>query len=171
MTVDKQSLAQSCMCMFHYNVLLHFWQNDPGLFHANAATWEWNGHQNNRQHKKLFREKKICLPILLGIKPIIFRSRVWCSATESNPCWQWCWGQWCNTWSKINPLLAPQAWRIWSYLSMKIQSSSETSHGSRPLFSLYTDHIYYFGYCMLLNEPHVLNYSWRQIYQHCPMYY
>lgn len=114
MTVDKHSLAQSCMCMFHYNVLLHFWQNDPGLFHANAATWEWNGHQNNRQHKKLFREKKICLPILLGIKPIIFRSRVWCSATESNPCWQWCWGQWCNTWSKINPLLAPQAWRIWS---------------------------------------------------------
>ena len=103
---------------------------------------------------------KNCLPILLGIKPIIFRSRVWCSATESNPWWQWRWRQWCNTWSKITPLLEPQRFGEYGlYLSMKIQSSSETSHGSRPLFSLYTDHIYYFRYCMLLNVPPVMTCS------------
>ena len=46
---------------------LHLWHSDRGLLHATAVTRGWNGHQNRSEHKKLTLERKILLPLLLGL--------------------------------------------------------------------------------------------------------
>ena len=55
---------------------LHFRQR------ATLATRRWNGYWNKSQHRKLTLEKKIRLPLLLGLEPETFRSRVRRSTTE-----------------------------------------------------------------------------------------
>ena len=55
---------------------LHFWQNDRDLLHATAVTWGWNGYRNKSQHKFLTLENKILPPLLRGLEPGTFRSRV-----------------------------------------------------------------------------------------------
>ena len=55
---------------------LHFWQNDQDLLRATAVTRGWNGYRSKRQHRKLTPEKKILPPLLRGLEPPIFRSRV-----------------------------------------------------------------------------------------------
>ena len=55
---------------------LRFWQNDWNLLHAIAVTRGWNGYRNNNQHRKLTPEKKPIPPILSGLEPTTFRSRV-----------------------------------------------------------------------------------------------
>ena len=55
---------------------LHFWQNDRDLLRATAVTRGWNGYRNKSQHRKLTLEKKILPPLLPGLEPGTFRSRV-----------------------------------------------------------------------------------------------
>ena len=57
-------------------VCLHCWQNVWDLFRATAVTWESNGYRNKSQHRKLTQEKKIFPPLLPGLEPATFRSRV-----------------------------------------------------------------------------------------------
>ena len=53
---------------------LHFWQNDRDLWRATARGW--NGYRNKSQHRRLTLEKKILPPLLPGLEPGTFRSRV-----------------------------------------------------------------------------------------------
>ena len=55
---------------------LHFWQNDRDLLRATAVTRGWNRYRNKSQHRKLNLEKKILPPLLQGLEPGTFRSRV-----------------------------------------------------------------------------------------------
>ena len=55
---------------------LHFWQNGRGLLLSTAVTRGWNGYRNKSQHRKLTLEKKILPPLLPGLEPATFRSRV-----------------------------------------------------------------------------------------------
>ena len=55
---------------------LHFWQNDRDLLRANAVTWGWNRYRNKSQHRKSTLEKKILPPLLQGLEPATFQSRV-----------------------------------------------------------------------------------------------
>ena len=57
-------LAHACLVV---TFPLHFWHSDQDLLRATAVTWGWNGHRNRNQHKKLTLERKILLPILLGL--------------------------------------------------------------------------------------------------------
>ena len=56
---------------------LRFCQNDRDLLRATAVTRGWNGYRNKSQHRKLTLEKKILPPLLPGLEPGTFRSRVW----------------------------------------------------------------------------------------------
>ena len=58
---------------------LHFWQNDWDLLRATAVTQGWNGYRNKSQHRRLTMEKKIISPLLPGLEPGTFQSRVWLS--------------------------------------------------------------------------------------------
>ena len=55
---------------------LHFWQNHGDLLRATAVTRGWNGYRNMSQHRKLTLEKKLLPPLLPGLEPGTFRSRV-----------------------------------------------------------------------------------------------
>ena len=55
---------------------LHVWQNDRNLLRATEVTRGWNGYRNKRRHRKLTLEKKILPPLLPGLEPANFRSRV-----------------------------------------------------------------------------------------------
>ena len=55
---------------------LHFWQNDRDLLRATAVTHGWNGYRNKSRHRKLTLEKFILSPLLRGLEPGTFRSRV-----------------------------------------------------------------------------------------------
>ena len=55
---------------------LHFWQNDRDLLCATAVTRGWNGYRNKNQHSKSSLETKILPPLLPGLEPGTFRSRV-----------------------------------------------------------------------------------------------
>ena len=55
---------------------LHFWQNDRDLSRATAVTRGWNGYRNKSQHSNLTLENKILPPLLPGLEPGTFRSRV-----------------------------------------------------------------------------------------------
>ena len=55
---------------------LHFGQNDRDLLRVTAVTRGWNGYRNKSQHRKLTLEKKILPPLLRGIEPGTFLSRV-----------------------------------------------------------------------------------------------
>ena len=55
---------------------LHFWQNDRDLLRATVVTLGWNGYRNKSQHRKLTLEKKIIPPLLPGLEPGTYRSRV-----------------------------------------------------------------------------------------------
>ena len=46
------------------------------ILHATPVTWEWVGYRNKNQHRKLTPKKKILLPLLPGLEPGTFRSRV-----------------------------------------------------------------------------------------------
>ena len=54
----------------------HFWQNDQDLLLSTALTQGWNGYRNKSQHRKSTLEKKILPPLLQGLEPATFRSRV-----------------------------------------------------------------------------------------------
>ena len=60
---------------------LHFWQNDRDLLRATAVTRGWNGYRIKSQHRKLTQEKKILPPLLQGLEPTTFQSRVRSSIT------------------------------------------------------------------------------------------
>ena len=55
---------------------LHFGQNDRDLLRATAVTRGWNGYRNASQHRKLTLDKTILPPLLPGLEPGTFRSRV-----------------------------------------------------------------------------------------------
>ena len=55
---------------------LHFWQNNRDLLRATAVTRGWNGHRNKSQHRKLTLEKKFIPPLLHGLEPATFQSRI-----------------------------------------------------------------------------------------------
>ena len=55
---------------------LQFWQNDRDLVRATVVTRGWNGYRNKSQHRKSTLEKKILPPLLPGLKPGTFLSRV-----------------------------------------------------------------------------------------------
>ena len=55
---------------------LHFWQNDRALLRATAVTRGLNGYRNKSQHRKLTLEKNILPPLLPGLEPGTFRSRL-----------------------------------------------------------------------------------------------
>ena len=64
---------------------LHLLQNDRDLLHATALTREWNRHRNKSRFKKLTLENKILPPLLPGLEPATFRSRVRPPTTEVSP--------------------------------------------------------------------------------------
>ena len=64
---------------------LRFWQNDRHLLCATAERQEWKGHRNNSQHRKLTLQKKILPPLLPGLEPATFRSRVGGAVPMSYP--------------------------------------------------------------------------------------
>ena len=51
-------------------------EHDRNLSRATAATRGWKGYQNKSQHRMLTTEKNIFPPLLRGLKPGTFRSRV-----------------------------------------------------------------------------------------------
>ena len=56
---------------------LHVWQNGRDILRATAVTRGWNGYWNNsRQHRKLTTGNKILPPLLDGLEPATFQSRV-----------------------------------------------------------------------------------------------
>ena len=64
------------VCVFGCNLppaLLAEW---PGFLRATGVTRGSNGYRNNSQHRKLTLEKKILPPLLPGLEPGTFRSRV-----------------------------------------------------------------------------------------------
>ena len=69
---------------------LHFWQNDRDLLCATAVTWGWNGYRNKSLHRKLTLKKNILPPLLLGLEPGTFWSRVWRSNHWDIPAPQEC---------------------------------------------------------------------------------
>ena len=54
---------------------LYFWQNDRDLLRATAVTRGWNEHRN-KSTEHLSMEKKILPPLLPGLEPATFGSRV-----------------------------------------------------------------------------------------------
>ena len=58
---------------------LHFLQNVRDLLRATVVTRGWNGYRNKSQHRKSTLEKKILPPLLQGLEPATFRSRIWCA--------------------------------------------------------------------------------------------
>ena len=64
---------------------LHLWQNDRDLFRATSVTRGLNGHRNKSQHRMLTMEKKVLPPLLPGLEPETFRSRVRRSNAELSP--------------------------------------------------------------------------------------
>ena len=66
---------QSVLCLA-VTCHLHFWQNDWDLVHAAAVTWGWTWYQNKSQHRRLTPEKKLLPPLLPGLEPGPFVSRV-----------------------------------------------------------------------------------------------
>ena len=55
---------------------LHFWQNNRYLLCTTSVTQGWNGYRNKSLHRKLTLEKKLFSPLLPGLEPGTFRSRV-----------------------------------------------------------------------------------------------
>ena len=55
---------------------LHFWHNDWDLLCTTTVTRRCNGYRSKSQHRKLTMEKKILPPLLRGLEPGNFRSRV-----------------------------------------------------------------------------------------------
>ena len=55
---------------------LHFWQNNRDLLRATAVTRGWNGYRNKSQHRKLALEIFFIPPLLQGLEPATFRSRI-----------------------------------------------------------------------------------------------
>ena len=79
---------------------LQFWQNGRGLLHATVVTQRWNRYWNESQHRKLtldWLEKKICLPLLLGLKPATFWSQSWTCVS--------CWPYLKHDWATFLPTL------------------------------------------------------------------
>ena len=64
---------------------LYFWQNDRNLLRATAVTRGWNGYRSKNEHRKLTFENKFLPPILPGLEPETFRSRVRLSTIELSP--------------------------------------------------------------------------------------
>ena len=61
-------LAVTCHLLFR--------RNDRGLLRATAVTRGWSGYRNKSQHRKLTLQKKILPPLLRGLEPATFRSRI-----------------------------------------------------------------------------------------------
>ena len=70
---------------------LHFRQNDRDLLRATVVTRGWNGYRNKSQHRKSTLEKKILPPLLPGLEPMTFRSRVRRSNHWAIPAPHWKW--------------------------------------------------------------------------------
>ena len=69
----------ACLAVTCY---LHVWQNDRGLLRATAVKWGWNEYRNKSQHRKLALENTILRPLLPGLEPATFESRI----RRSNHC-------------------------------------------------------------------------------------
>ena len=72
----KQSHIRRVHACLAVTCHLHFWQNDRDLLRAIAVTWGWNGYLNKSQHRKFTPEKKIFPPLLQGLEPTTYQSRV-----------------------------------------------------------------------------------------------
>ena len=78
-----QATYVGCMCWCNLPpVLLAEWLI---FLRATAITRVWNGYRNESQHRKLTPEKKILPPLVPGLKPATFRSRVQRSTAELSP--------------------------------------------------------------------------------------
>ena len=69
----------ACLAVTCY---LHVWQNDRDLLRATAVKWGWNEYRNKSQHRKLALENTILPPLLPGLEPATFESRI----RRSNHC-------------------------------------------------------------------------------------
>ena len=67
-------------CMFAVTCHLHIW--DQGLLHAAVVRQGWNRYLYKNLHRKLTLEKRILLPLLLGLKPATFWLWVWRRTTQ-----------------------------------------------------------------------------------------
>ena len=67
---------------FSYNLPPVFLWNDSDQLRATAVRRGWNGYRNESQHSQLTMEKKYFPPILPGLEPEVFGSRVRLSTTE-----------------------------------------------------------------------------------------
>ena len=79
---------QSHICRVHACLAvtchLHLWQNDRDLLCATAVTWGWNWYWSKSRHRKFTLERKHFLPLLSGLEPKTFWSRVWQSKSCSS---------------------------------------------------------------------------------------
>ena len=71
---------------FSYNLPPVFLRNDSDHLRATAVRRGWNGHRNESQHSQLTMEKKYLPPLLPGLEPETFRSRVRLSTIELPRC-------------------------------------------------------------------------------------
>ena len=65
--------AHACLTVTWH---LHFWQNNRDLLRATAVTRGWNGYRNKSQHRKLTLENFFIPPLLQGLEPATFQSRI-----------------------------------------------------------------------------------------------
>ena len=75
-TWNKLQLDERIIITINCAIQLHFRQNDRGLLRLTAVTRWWNGYRNKSQHRKLTLEKKVLLPLLQGLDPGTFPSRI-----------------------------------------------------------------------------------------------
>ena len=71
-----RSLSHKMQVCLAVTCHLHFWQNSRDLLSATMVTRGWNKHRNKSQHIKLTLEKNILPPLLSGLEPETFSSRV-----------------------------------------------------------------------------------------------
>ena len=84
-TVSLSSKPRTCACVLSCNLPPARLEDRPGPLRATAATRWLNGYQNNSQHRKLTVEKFFLPPLLSGLEPATFRSRIRRSAAELSP--------------------------------------------------------------------------------------
>ena len=83
------------------NCHLHFGQNERDILRATAVPRGWNWYRHKCQHRKLTMEKKILPPLLPGLEPATFRSRIRRSNHWAIPV------LWRSHWVCLTPSLPP----------------------------------------------------------------
>ena len=97
--------------MFSCNLPLALLAEWPGFLRATAVIRGWNGYRNKSQHRKLTLEKKSLPPLLPGLEPATFWSRVRRSNHWAIPAHRACLAVTCHLhfWQKDRDLLQAAA--------------------------------------------------------------